>query len=117
MSKILPNPKDAKEQLNKLREAFVKGAVNEINSSVTFCAILGILATLSTINSGELLEVFKNIFTSNLKNLKGDPSKVGLPAETSQFINIDETIDNIAGSYLGVVESLLESYKKDNARK
>ena len=102
------NPKFNQEQVEKAKSLFIKGAMNEINSSVTFCAILAILASMAVVNKGELLGIFKQVFHNNVEKLKGNPELVGLPEDANKIIDVDASIDTVKATYLNVVEALLK---------
>ena len=102
------NQKFNQEQVEKAKTLFIKGAMNEINSSVTFCAILAILASMAVVNKGELLGIFKQVFHNNVEKLKGNPELVGLPEDANKIINVDASIDTVKATYLNVVEALLK---------
>ena len=105
------NPKFNAEQVEKAKELFTKGAMNEINSSISFCATLAILASLAVINNGELLGVFKQVFHNNVEKLKGNPELVGLPQDANKVIDVDASIEAIKETYIKVVEALLNGVK------
>ena len=102
------NPKFNQEQVEKAKTLFIKGAMNEINSSVTFCALLAILASMAVVNKGELLGIFKQVFHNNVEKLKGNPELVGLPEDANKIIDVDASIDTVKATYLNVVEALLK---------
>ena len=102
------NPKFNQEQVEKAKTLFIKGAMNEINSSITFCALLAILASMAVVNKGELLGIFKQVFHNNVEKLKGNPELVGLPEDANKVIDVDASIDAVKATYLNVVEALLE---------
>lgn len=99
-------PRFTKDQYKRMQEALIKGATNEINSTISFCSTLAMLVALGAVNGGELLKIYKETFKKNLESIKGDPSKVGLQEDINNLIDVDATIDNIAESYFNVVNAL-----------
>lgn len=106
--------KDMNEFQTLARNAFLKKISDEVYLSINYLVISSILCSISLINKGELLKIFKEQLEHGIDQIKKNPQLLGIAKEAIDAVDINATIDNTAAGYFTIIKSLEDSINNES---
>lgn len=103
-----------KQEIQKQAAAIaIQKIGNEVDSVVKHCAIISLMAAISGINKGALLEIFKQQFKVGIDHISNNPeTSLGIDSAVGQIVDIKKIINMHSDTYFNMADAFIKNVQQ-----